>query len=156
MRFFSLNRTADRSLVIIKHIKLNTWRGWPMKPAKGNCEQFLELIQYLCGNEQGSKESFEFLIKWMAYPLQNVGAKMGTAVLMHSDVHGSGKSVLWEKIIKPLYGRNCAATAGQHDMESQYTGGRSGKLFMLFEEILANKNIFINMDKKELIQRWFK
>ena len=26
----------------------------------------------------------------------------------------------------------------------------------LFEEILANKNIFINMDKKELIQRWFK
>lgn len=26
----------------------------------------------------------------------------------------------------------------------------------LFEEILANKNIFVNMDKKELIQRWFK
>ena len=26
----------------------------------------------------------------------------------------------------------------------------------LFEEILANKNIFVNTDKKELIQRWFK
>lgn len=26
----------------------------------------------------------------------------------------------------------------------------------LFEEILANKNIFVNMDKKELIQRYFK
>lgn len=26
----------------------------------------------------------------------------------------------------------------------------------LFEEILANKNIFVNMDKKELIQKWFK
>lgn len=26
----------------------------------------------------------------------------------------------------------------------------------LFEEIQANKNIFVNMDKKELIQRWFK
>ena len=26
----------------------------------------------------------------------------------------------------------------------------------LFEEIQANENIFVNMDKKELIQRWFK
>ena len=101
------------------------------------CLNIITLIDHLCN---GDKVVVRWLLNWMAYPLQNVGAKMGTAVLMHSDVHGSGKSVLWEKIIKPLYGRNCAATAGQHDMESQYTGGRSGKLFMLFEEILASKD----------------
>lgn len=80
----------------------------------------------------------EWLLNWIAYPLQNVGAKMGTAILMHSDVHGSGKSLLWEEVVKPLYGQY-AATVGQTAMESQYTGNRSGKLFMLFEEIFSNK-----------------
>ncbi len=101
------------------------------------CAEIISLIQHLCNDDN---EIVRWLLNWIAYPLQNVGAKMGTSILMHSDVHGTGKSLLWEKIIKPLYGRNCAATAGQHDMESQYTGGRSGKLFMLFEEIFAPKD----------------
>lgn len=49
-------------------------------------------------------------------------------------------------------------------LEALNTGKITGEEFdlakemcsRLFEEILANKNIFVNMDKKELIQRWFK
>lgn len=108
-----------------------------LMPHFEGCLNIISLIDHLCN---GDKAVTRWLLNWIAYPLQNIGAKMGTAILMHSDVHGSGKSLLWEKIVKPLYGRNCAATAGQHDMESQYTGGRSGKLFMLFEEILASKD----------------
>ena len=99
------------------------------------CINIMALIDHLCN---GDKKALEWLLNWFAYPLQNVGAKMATAVLMHSDVHGSGKSLLFEEIIKPLYGEY-GATVGQSAMESQYTGSRSGKLFMLFEEIFSNK-----------------
>ena len=77
-----------------------------------------------------------WLMCWLAYPLQNVGSKLASAVLMHSETHGTGKSLLFEEVLKPLYGEY-AATLGQHQLESQYTDWRSQKLFGLFEEVFS-------------------
>lgn len=94
-----------------------------------------KLIWHLCNNDM---QAVEYTLNWLAYPLQHVGAKMATALVFHGDVHGAGKSLFFEDIIKPLYG-DYAATLGQSDLESQYTGNRSGKLFVLFEEIFNNR-----------------
>lgn len=105
------------------------------------CKQFPEcypimgLLSHLCNHDY---LQVEFLLNWLAYPLQHPGAKMTTAIVMHGDVHGAGKSLFFESIIKPMYG-NYAITLGQRDLESSYTGNRSGKLFVLFEEIFNNK-----------------
>lgn len=95
----------------------------------------LKLISHLCN---GDKQAVEFTLNWLAYPLQNIGAKMASALVFHGDTHGAGKTLLFEEIIKPIYGQY-AATLGQSDLESQYTGNRSGKLFVLFEEIFNNR-----------------
>jgi len=138
------------------HIKLNTWRGWPMKAAKGNCEQLIELMQYLCGNDQGSKESFDFLIKWMAYPLQNPGAKMQSAVIMHGP-QGTGKSMVFKTLAR-IYGYkgnpylNYSIVLDQKALQSNFNPDWDSKLFILAEEVVNNSDKWqLKNELKELV-----
>lgn len=115
--------------------QINTYRGLPLEPQRDDdrCQAIRHLVYTLCNQND---EVWQWLCRWLAYPLQNVGAKMATAVLMHSETHGSGKSLLFEEVIKPIYGEY-GATLGQHQLESSYTDWRSRKLFALFEEVLS-------------------
>lgn len=120
--------------------RINTFRGLPLEPTgdpydSGNIQL---LILHLVNNDV---QVFDWLIKWLAYPLQHVGAKMATAVLIHSETQGSGKSLLFEEVIKPIYGQY-GATLGQHQLESAYTDWRSNLLFALFEEIFSRESKF--------------
>ncbi|MCE7521947.1 DUF5906 domain-containing protein [Alloalcanivorax xenomutans] len=114
---------------------LNMFRGLPLAPRSDpeKCRRIRELILHLCNQE---RYIAHWLMCWLAYPLQAVGSKMASAVLMHSEIHGTGKSLLFEEVIKPLYGEY-GATLGQHQLESQYTDWRSQKLFGLFEEVFS-------------------
>lgn len=112
----------------------------PMFP---ECKHIIALAYHLC---DGRWDVFEWMLNWIAYPLQHVGAKLDTAILMHGSVHGSGKSMFWEKCVKPLYGRY-AVTLGQDQLDTNYTGTRSGKLFMLFEEVFSSKQRYSNTGK---------
>lgn len=114
---------------------INMFRGLPLKPGGElvRCNYILRLIDHLCN---GDRVVIAWFLRWLAYPLQHVGAKMASGVLMHSETQGTGKSLLFERVIKPLYGEY-AATLGQHQLESQYTDWRSQKLFGLFEEIFS-------------------
>lgn len=107
---------------------------WALLPLFPQCEAIVGLLQQLCGWRPAV---IEWLLNWIAYPLQHVGAKMDSAVLMHGDIHGSGKSMFWELCVKPLYGEY-STTLGQHQLESQYTSSRSRRLFILFEEVFAS------------------
>ncbi|NDV11659.1 CHC2 zinc finger domain-containing protein [Crenobacter caeni] len=108
---------------------------WQLIAMFPRCQSIISLAYHLC---DGRNEVFEWLLNWLAYPLQHPGAKLDTAILMHGSVHGSGKSMFWEKCVKPIYGKY-AITLGQSQLESQYTGSRSGRLFLLFEEVLSSK-----------------
>lgn len=114
---------------------INQFRGLPLTPAgdKSGCTAILQLSYHLCG---GRNDVWWWLMNWIAHPLQHVGAKMASAVLMHGDVHGSGKSFFWEECVKPIFG-DYGTTLGQHQLESNYTAWRSKKLFGLFEEVVA-------------------
>lgn len=119
----------------IEEGQINRFHGIKMEPGGEFelAEPILALLVHLCN---GEKEAFEFLLKWLAYPLQNLGSKMASAVLMHSETHGSGKSLFFEECWKAIYGEY-GATLGQHQLESQYTDWRSSKLCAIFEEILS-------------------
>ncbi|WP_166888590.1 primase-helicase family protein [Pantoea sp. Cy-639] len=86
----------------------------------------------LCNNRA---DEYRFLLKWIAYPLQNPGAKMATAVVMFG-AEGPGKSLLWEKVVREIYGAY-GTTIGQAQLESQFTGWQSRKLFALAEEVVT-------------------
>nr|VFJ73215.1 MAG: putative DNA primase/helicase [Candidatus Kentron sp. FW] len=73
-----------------------------MAPKKGKCDLLLELIHYLCNRNQEGDVTSRWLLKWMAYPLQNPGGKMNSAVIMHGPA-GTGKSSIW-KVYREIYG----------------------------------------------------
>ncbi len=113
----------------------NLFNGFAISPgtqgARG-CPRILQHIYRLCGRRD---EEFEWLMRWIAYPLQNPGAKMDTSVVMHGS-EGPGKSIIWEQVVGRIYGEY-AITVGQAQVESQFTGWQSKKCLALCEEVVA-------------------
>ena len=110
---------------------LNLFDGFAMKPKQGACEKILALLSYLCGDDVVA----EWILKWLAYPLQNPGAKMASAIIMHGD-EGSGKNLFFEKCIKSIYGKY-AGVIGNQEIESQFNEWASQKLFMVCDEVVT-------------------
>lgn len=122
---------------------INMFEGFPLKPKKdeAKAELVLELLYSLCASESNAEDVFKWVLCWLAYPIQHPGAKMQTALLFFGEKQGTGKSLFFEGIVKPIYGAH-GATGGQHQLEAPYTMWRSQKLFVLFEEILSRQDKF--------------
>lgn len=132
-------------------VKLNTWQGWPMKPAKGSCEYILELLHYLCSDDPNSEEVYRWLLCWIAYPLQNPGAKMASAVIMHGP-QGTGKSAVFSNVLSKIYG-DYATILNQKGLEDKFNSDWSdSKLFLLAEEVVTRAEMWhIKNELKELV-----
>ena len=76
---------------------INTFDRLPLAPAPNpggeGCQKILGHVRRLCGDRE---DEYWWLLKWIAYPLQHLGAKMDTSVIMYGS-EGPGKSVLWEQ-----------------------------------------------------------
>jgi phage/plasmid primase-like uncharacterized protein len=120
---------------------INMFEGFPLTPKKdeAKAKMALGLLYSLCSSEPNCDEIFHWALCWLAYPLQHPGAKMQTAMLFFGEKQGTGKSLFFEGIVKPIYGEH-GATGGQHQLDAQYTHWRSQKLFVLFEEILSRQD----------------
>lgn len=120
---------------------INMFEGFPLKPKTDEVKAglVLDLLYSLCSSESNCDDIFHWVVCWLAFPLQHPGAKMQTALLFFGEKQGTGKSLFFEGIVKPIYGAH-GATGGQHQLESTYTMWRSQKLFVLFEEILSRQD----------------
>jgi len=124
---------------------INTFEGLPLAPIRAaeKCAAIRETLLFLCN---GDEAVAEWLTKWMAYPLQHMGAKMATAVLAHSTMEGSGKSFLFSDVHRQIYGRY-GATAGQHEMESSWNEWQQQNLYTVFEEVVSRDQRYNQMGK---------
>jgi putative DNA primase/helicase len=149
--------SPDRRVVDVDHIVfdptmtkdpsiyINTFEGLPLEPVDdpAACENILWLIKSLCNNEE---DPWQWLVRWLAYPLQHIGSKMDTAVLMHSTMEGSGKSLLFADIMGLLYGQY-AATVGQAQLEGSFNVWQSRKLWAVFEEVVSRDQRYNQVGK---------
>ncbi|KSN90705.1 bifunctional DNA primase/polymerase [Pseudomonas aeruginosa] len=129
---------------------INTFEGLPLEPKRDDaaCENLRWLIAFLCNH---AEDSMQWLVRWLAYPLQHTGAKMDTAVLMHSTMEGSGKSLLFSVVMGRLYGQY-SATVGQTQLEGNFNAWQSGKLWAVFEEVVSRDQRYNQVGKiKQLI-----
>ncbi|MNF81432.1 hypothetical protein D3C84_637040 [compost metagenome] len=139
--------SSERRTVDVEHIVfdptmskdpavyINTFDGLPLEPVRDDaaCANLRWLISFLCNHDEAAHQ---WLTRWLAYPLQHLGAKMDTAVLMHSIMEGSGKSLLFADALGMLYGQY-AATVGQTQLESNFNAWQSRKLWSVFEEVAS-------------------
>ena len=117
--------------------QVNLFEGFAVEPnerGQEGCKLILQHLFYMCRNRE---DEFNFLLNWIAYPLQNPGAKMATSIVMFG-AEGTGKSIIWEEVVKPIYGKH-GATIGQAQLESQFTGWKSAKSFVVAEEVVSRQ-----------------
>lgn len=142
--------TFDPTMTVDPKVYINTFEGLPLEPVRDDaaCENLRWLVSFLCNH---AAEATTWLTRWLAYPLQHTGAKLDTAVLMHSITEGSGKSLLFSVVMGAIYGRY-AATVGQTQLEGNFNAWQSGKLWAVFEEVVSRDQRYNQVGKiKQLI-----
>lgn len=97
-----------------------------------SADPILAHVFWMCGYDM---DVYEWVLKWIAYPLQKPGAKMATSIINYG-IEGTGKSFLWEVVVKEMYGRY-GFTVGQAQLESAFTSWKSHKLFVVAEEVVS-------------------
>lgn len=116
----------------------NLFRGLEAKPkaSAAGCEKLLDLLYYLCGEdrEDANTPVGDWVLRWAAYPLQHVGAKMRTAVVMYGE-EGTGKNLFWSALLD-LYGRY-GGIIGQNQLNSQFNTWLTAKLFLVANEVVT-------------------
>ena len=120
-------------------VKCNLWGGWPSVPKEGDCSTLLELLHYLCSNEQNSDEVYQWVLRWLAYPIQYPGTKMKTALVFHGP-QGTGKNMFFEAVtaIYGEYGR----IIDQAAVEDKFNDWASRKLLLIADEVVARQELF--------------
>jgi putative DNA primase/helicase len=123
-----------------KDVRLNTWQGWPVRAAEGKCELILELLFQQCSKEKEIASAlFKWVLQWIANPLQNPGAKMGSALVMHGP-QGTGKSKFFTTVAE-LYGygrrrRNYAIVIDGQALHANFNLDWKNKLYIVAEEVV--------------------
>jgi putative DNA primase/helicase len=120
-------------------ILCNLWGGWPTEPKAGKCDKLLELLQYLCLNEEHSEAVYDWVLKWVAYPIQYPGAKMRTALVFHGG-QGTGKNLFFEAVMS-IYG-DYGRIVDQSAIEDKFNDWASKKLFLIADEVVARTELF--------------
>lgn len=122
-----------------ERIKCNLWSGWPTVPKEGTCTTLLELLEYLCSEEKNARDIFQWVLKWLAYPIQHPGAKMRTALVFHGP-QGAGKNFFFESVMS-IYG-DYGRIVDQSAIEDKFNDWASRKLFLIADEVVARAELF--------------
>lgn len=76
----------------------------PAAAQPAHCGNILTLLAHLCDMDDDLQL---YVLRWLAYPLRNPGAKMSTALVFNGG-QGSGKNLFFNHVAAALYGDNAA------------------------------------------------
>ena len=120
-------------------VTCNLFAGWPTTPKPGNCDKLLALLWHMCGAERQQRALYEWVLRWLAYPLQHPGAKMKTTIVIHGP-QGTGKNLFFDEYMK-LYG-DYGRVLDQAALEDKFNDWASRKLFLLADEVVARTEVY--------------
>lgn len=127
---------------------INLFRGFALEPKQGDIGPALELIKHLCSRAGDTPEACDdvlhYLLCWMAWPLQNRGSKLRTAVVMHGD-EGAGKNFLFDMLVE-IYGEY-GACVGQDELEDKFNDWRSRKMLVVGDEVSSRAELVHNKNR---------
>ena len=121
------------------NIRCNLWAGWPTTPKAGKCDKLLELLWHMTEHEPDRKPLFDWMLRWLAYPIQHPGAKMKTTLVVHGP-QGTGKNLFFEAVMG-IYGRY-GRVIDQTAIEDKFNDWASRKLFLIADEVVARSDLY--------------
>lgn len=121
------------------NIHCNLWAGWPTTPQAGTCDYLIDLLRYMCAGDSKPEELFQWVLKWLAYPIQHPGAKMKSTLVIHGP-QGTGKNMFFEAIMM-IYGRY-GRVIDQSAIEDKFNDWASRRLFLIADEVVARSDLY--------------
>lgn len=121
------------------NISCNLWSGWPTEPKPGNFQMLLSVLHHMCSGENNALDLATWVIKWLAYPIQNPGAKMRTTLVLHGP-QGTGKNLFFEAVMA-IYGQY-GRVIDQSAVEDKFNDWASKKLFLIADEVVARSDLY--------------
>lgn len=125
------------------HDHINLFDGFPVQAEPGDCSVMIELLHHLCSESAATDEGVEavvqWVLRWLAYPLQHPGAKMQTALVFHGP-QGTGKNLFFDAI-RDLYGEY-GVMVSQNELEDKFTSWMSRKLFIVGDEVVTRAEMY--------------
>lgn len=121
------------------NIRCNLWAGWPTTARAGRCDQLLGLLRHMCAIERNAGGLYDWMLRWLAYPIQHPGAKMKSALVLHGP-QGTGKNLFFESYMAIFgpYGR----VIDQDAIEDKFNDWASRKLFLIADEVVARSDLY--------------
>lgn len=107
----------------------NQWKGWGVAPKKGDVKPFLALFDFIF--EGATKEEKQWVLDWMAAPIQMPGTKLFSAVIVHGRKTGTGKTFIGYTLAR-IYGENFIKIKNENLFDTWWAENRQ---FVLGDEI---------------------
>lgn len=119
----------SKFMIINGQRMVNLWPGMGCTPEAGPVEPWLRLL----GAAVKSEVIRHWVVSWLAYPLRNPGAKLGSLLYLLGE-SGSGKSIFLAPVMS-IYGKNAIETTGI-DLRRDFLNRMADKQLCLFKSPL--------------------
>lgn len=135
--------------------QVNMFRGLELEPQAGDAEAvrpMLDLLRHLCSQSADNADDIDaicdWVLRWMALPLQQLGTKMRSALIFHGP-QGSGKNLFFDawRDVFGSYGK----TIGQTEVEDKYNEWISCKLAFVANEVVSRAEMHHRKDALKMI-----
>jgi len=124
---------------------INRWRGMGCAPKAGDVGPWKQFLEQLIPDEVARK----WFEQWIAYPLQHLGAKLETAVILWSVQQGTGKTTIY-RTLKEIYGSN-AYKITETELHSDFNYWALDRQLIYADEISGGDKRATSDRLKELI-----
>lgn len=134
--------------------QINMFTGLELEPVPATADDvapMLALLRHLCseaGTADDVDELMHWILRWQALPLQKLGTKMQTAIVMHG-AQGTGKNLYWD-VWRDLFGVH-GITVGQTELEDKFNGWISRKLAIIGDEVVSRQEMYHNKNRLKLV-----
>ncbi|MDT8998361.1 DUF5906 domain-containing protein [Paucibacter sp. APW11] len=122
---------------------INLFKGLPLEPEPGDCSVMIELLRHLCSTSEapglGAEEIADWVLRWLALPLQRLGAKMDTALVFHGP-QGTGKNLFFDAY-RDFFG-DYGVMVGQTELEDKYNTWLSGRMLIIGDEVVSRQEMY--------------
>ena len=121
---------------------INRWRGFQYPLAGAPTEdpgieaeaEFVKahIRDIICG---GNEADYDYFCKWVAHLFQKPDIKPGVAIFAHSEVQGTGKSIIFEQLIPNMLGIDITRVfSNEEQISEKFNSWLFESLYIVFSE----------------------
>jgi energy-coupling factor transporter ATP-binding protein EcfA2 len=109
---------------------LNLWRGWGCEAQEGDWSLIRDHIETVLAS--GNAEFSEYLIRWIAWSIQNPDKQAEVAVVL-IGAKGSGKGTL-VRLLERIFGQHCFQVSSREEVIGKFNGHLQDCILFIADE----------------------